>query len=75
MNTGGRWTGASGGQEASGGGGARAKVPGQYLPPGHAGYAGQNQQKMGKAQPSQVEMSNLFSALLALGGEMPPPSH
>jgi hypothetical protein len=41
----------------------------------NAGYAGQNQQKMGKAQPSQVEMSNLFSALLALGGEMPPPSH
>ena len=73
INTGGEGTGmsAGGGHEASVGG-ARAKVPGQYLPPGHARHAGQNQQRMGQHQPGQIEMSNLFNLLNALGGEMPP---
>ena len=76
INTGGEGTGmsAGGGHEASGGG-ARQKVPGQHLPPGHAGYAGQNQQRMGQHQPGLIEMRNLFSILSALEGEMPPPSH
>ena len=61
---------ASGGQQA-GGGGARPKVPGRFLPPGHEGYAGQHQQRMGQMQPGPIEMSNIFNLLNALNGEMP----
>ena len=66
--------GRGGGQQASGGGhrGHQGQAAGgQYLPTGHPGRVGLNQQRMGHIQPGPVEMSNIFSILSALGGEMP----
>ena len=60
--------GRSGGQQSSAGGhqgGYHRQVGGQHYPPGHAGRVDSNQQMLG--QPGQIEISNIFVVLAALG--------
>ena len=46
----------------------------QYLPPGHAGRVGQQQQSMGQMQPGPMEISNMYNILSALGNSMGSPN-
>ena len=52
-------------------GGARQK---QYLPPGHGGQAGRQQQQVAQAQAGTLELRNMFSLLSALNGGLSSPS-
>ena len=45
-----------------------------HLPPGHNGHVRANSQRMERLQPGPVELSNMFSLLSALGGNMVPPN-
>ena len=60
-----------GGQPAAGGG--RQERP--HLPPGHPGRVASNQQMRSQPSPSPIQLSNLYSALAALNGEMGPITH
>ena len=49
----------------------RRQIGRQYLPTGYANPSRQNKQMMGPMQPGPVELSNIYSILSALGGEIP----
>ena len=44
----------------------------QFLPPGHPGLVGKDQQNMRQIQPGPIELNNMYSILAALGGMASP---